>query len=173
MKTLFFPKTAVFWSELPSEITCIEKHEKFKHALNTHFKPKACKVFNYGHKYSNMLHTQLRLGRSQLNEHLYQIGLSETKGCLCGAPSEDTNHYLLDCFLFENDRSELLYSLNGLLDKDPTKYNRSETVVLLLRGELPEIPGRYEKNTKIFNAIQKFIIKTNRLKYKSPLQLVP
>ena len=120
-----------------------------------------------------MLHTQLRLGRSQLNEHLHKLGLSETKGCLCGALTEDTNHYLLDCFLFENDRIELLNSLNGLLDKDPTKYNRPEMVAILLRGEHPEIPGRYKKNAKIFKAIQNFIVKTNRLKYKSPLQLIP
>jgi hypothetical protein len=173
LENSFFPRTANLWSELPREVTRIEKHEKFKVALNVHFKPRVCKVFNYGHKYSNMLHTQLRLGRSQLNEHLHKLGLSETKGCLCGAPSEDTMHYLLDCFLYENDRMELFDSLDGLLEKDPRNYTRPEKMGILLRGERPEIPGRYKVNTKIFKAIQKYIVKTNRLKYKSPLQLIP
>jgi hypothetical protein len=86
---------------------------------------------------------------------------------------EDTMHYLLDCFLYENDRTELFESLDGLLEKDPGKCTRQEKVGTLLRGEHPEIPGRYKVNTKIFKAIQKYIVKTNRLKYKSPLQLIP
>jgi hypothetical protein len=173
LENSFFPRTANLWSELPREVTRIEKHDKFKTALNAHFKPRVCKVFNYGHKYGNMLHTQLRLGRSQLNEHLYKLGLSETKGCLCGAPSEDTMHYLLDCFLYENDRIELFDSLDGLTEKDPGKYTRPEQMAILLRGERPEIPGRYKVNSKIFKATQKYIVNTNRLKYKSPLQLIP
>ena len=168
----FFPKTADLWNDLPKEITNITKHNNFKTALDALYKPKCCKVFNMGDKYLNRLHTQIRLGRTQLNENLYKIGLADTQGCLCGAPSETTAHYLLDCFLYENNRKELSESLDVLLERDWAKHTRSEKIEILLRGERPEIPGRLKNNAEIFKCIQKYIARTNRLMYNSPLQLV-
>jgi hypothetical protein len=173
LENSFFPRTADLWNALPKEYTSIVKHSSFKAALNSHFKPKRCKVFDYGGKFSNRLHTQLRLGRSQLNEHLYKLGLSDTKACLCGAPTEDTSHYLLDCFLFENERKELFDSLDGHLDKAMSICTRSEKVEVVLRGVRPETPGRYKTNCQLFSCTQKYIIRTNRLKYQSPVQLIP
>lgn len=173
LENSFFPKTANLWNELPKVITRIVKHDKFKAALNVHFKPKLCKVFSLGDKYINRLHTQIRLGRTQLNENLYKIGLADTKGCLCGAPSESTAHYLLDCFLYDNDRKELFESLGALLEKCMDSYTRTEQIEILLRGVRPEIHGRLKFNSQIFKCIHKYISRTNRLKYDSPLQLIP
>ena len=52
------------------------------------------KDFNVGHKSNNQLHAQLRLGRSKLNSHLHQIGLSITPACKCGQ-LESVKHFLL------------------------------------------------------------------------------
>jgi hypothetical protein len=172
LENSFFPKTANLWNELPKDITKIVKHDTFKAALNVHYKPKLCKVFNLGDKYPNRLHTQIRLGRTQLNENLFRIGLADTKECLCGAPSETTAHYLLDCFLYDNDRLELFESLDVLLEKSMDRCTRSEKIDILLRGVRPEIPGRLKANFQIFKCIHKFISRTNRLKFDSPLQLI-
>jgi hypothetical protein len=169
----FFPKTVNQWNELPKNISSIVKHTKFRAALNAHYKPKPCKVFNQGDKYINRLHTQIRLGRTQLNENLFNLGLSETKECLCGSPSESSAHFLLDCFLYDKDREELFKSLDTLLEKRMDMHTRSEKIDILLRGVRPDLPSRLKNNSQIFICIHKFISKTNRLKFDSPLQLIP
>ena len=66
---------------------------EFKRELSNLYKPKKVKHYKVGAKIKNSLHTQLRVGRTYLNQHLFEIGLSPTPKCLCGAPQEDTEHF--------------------------------------------------------------------------------
>ena len=92
-----YPKITKLYDRIPSHIKNTYDYSEFKERLSTHLKPKKIKLFNYGSRYSNTLHTQLRLDRSQLNEHLFSIGLTNIKGCMCGHNNESTKHFLLYC----------------------------------------------------------------------------
>ena len=50
--------------------------------------------------------TQLRTGYVTLRDHLYKLGLVDTKSCECGDP-ETVQHYLLACPIYEDQREIL------------------------------------------------------------------
>ena len=94
-------------------------------------------------------HTQLRLGRSQLNDHLFSVRLSPTTKCLCGN-LETTEHFLHDCFLYDVERKILHSELPGVLEKRLDKYSRRELTHILLYGEYSENPEKYQHNKILF-----------------------
>ena len=53
------------------------------------------------------------------------------------------------------------------------KYNKKELAHILLYGEYSDNPEKYEHNKILFRYVQKFLIQTKRLVYKSRLQYVP
>ena len=67
-----------------------------------------------GSRRGNALLTQLRVGRSFLNYHGYSIGLTDSPACLCDR-QETVEHYLLNCFLFTEERRLLLNTVEQLL----------------------------------------------------------
>lgn len=87
LKDSFFEKTVKQWENLPKDVKQTWDITEFKELLAKSLKPVKIKLFNYGSKFHNSIHTQLRIGRSQLNEHLFKIGISQTEGCLCGHPN--------------------------------------------------------------------------------------
>ena len=168
----FFPKTVKTWNNLPVYLRNLGIDE-FKIELAEIMKPKKNRLNNVGSKFGNSIHTQLRLNCSQLNSHLYSFGLSTTPNCLCQA-QETTKHFLMDCFLFSNERNELFEKLTGVLErKNIDKYSNSELLQILLHGEKPEIYEKYNHNKLIFKYVQDYLIKTKRLVYKSKNQYVP
>ena len=60
-----------------------------------------------------------------------------------------------------------------MLEKSIDKYNRNELVHVLLHGEYSDNPEKYEHNKVLFRYVQKFLIQTKRLVYKSRLQYIP
>ena len=174
LKDSFFEKTTKQWDNLPKEIKQTWDIPDFKELLAVRLKPVKVKLFNYGSKFHNSIHTQLRIGRSQLNEHLFKIGLSKTEGCICNSPKESTQHLLMECFLFNKERAELfsyLKNTRGVLCKDFNTYSSSSLVSILLYGEDNLSHDRYPYNRLLFRAVQGFLAKTGRLRYKSVLQL--
>ena len=111
-------------------------------------------------KYPNQLHTQLRVGRSSLNCHLYPIGLSNTKSCPCGFANESVEHFLLSCPRYDNARLTLFQRLSGLLENT---YSKQTLTQILLCGEKPHVADKYTHNKFIAFAVQAFILKTKRL----------
>ena len=67
-----------------------------------------------GSGHGNVLLTQLRVGRSFVNYHGYSIGLTDSPACLCDR-QETVEHYLLNCFLFTEERRLLLNTVEQLL----------------------------------------------------------
>jgi hypothetical protein len=168
----FFPKTVRKWNNLPVYLRNLSIYE-FKLELAEIMKPKRNRLNNIGSKFGNSIHTQLRLNCSQLNSHLYSFGLSPTPNCLCQV-QETTKHFLMECFLYSNERTELFENLKGVLERKHTdNYNKSELLQILLRGEKPEIYEKYSHNKLIFKYVQDFLIKTKRLVFKSKNQYIP
>ena len=128
------------------------------------------KIFNFGPKYNSIQ----RVGMSQLNDHLFRVGISKTKGCLCGNETESTQHFLLDCFLYQPERVELFRYLKNtrhVLSMPLSTYTRESLVDTLLNGEYNLERDRYPYNRLLFRAVQKFLVQTGRLRYRSILQL--
>lgn len=165
----FFPKISNLWNDLPFELRNKDMSD-FKTELGWLLKPPKIRLYSIGSKFGNSIHTQLRVGKTQLNDHLFTMRLTNTTGCLCHEPVESTEHFLLDCFLYEVERQELFANISGLLIKKLDKYNRNDLVTALLFGERIHDSERYLHNKQLFKTVQNFLIKTKRLCYKSKLQ---
>ena len=165
----YFPFSIKLWDQLEPDLRNEPDFTIFKLKLKDKLKPMKFKHYHVGFKYPNSLHTQLRLGRSALNCHLFQIGLSDTKLCLCGN-TETLQHFLLDCELYDHARSLLFQKLEGLLEKKLSQYNKQSLVQIILCGEKPHLPEKYVHNKHIFYAVQTFICRTKRL-YSHPNKL--
>ena len=58
---------------------------------------------------------------------------------------------------------QLFEKLNGLLEKRVSTYTKSNLCDILLFGEKPHIPEKYQHNKLIFFAVQRFLCRTQRL----------
>ena len=108
-----------------------------------------------------MLLTRIRVGRSDLNQHKFSIGLVDSPECLCHHNSESPEHFFLDCFLYSPERRILL----GLIEhyvpffKNLTKKRKLE---LILNGVYIDNDEFLSTNTIIMKATQAFILNTKR-----------
>ena len=97
-------------------------------------------------RYANSIHSQLRVGRSNLNSHLFAIGRSSTQGCICNCPNESVEHVLLDCFIYQEERQAMfdyIKNTRNILCGKLETYNRKSLVSVLLFGEYPHDYDRY------------------------------
>jgi hypothetical protein len=90
---------------------------------------------------------------------------------MCGHNTESTEHFLLHCFLYSFERSNLLSNLIGVLEKQPASMTKENLLKTLLMGERNDDPLKYKQNKQIFKYVQHFIVKTGRLNFISILQL--
>ena len=159
----FFPVTIKLWDGLEMGLRGLE-HTEFKIKLKEIFKPPKFKHYNVGFKFPNSLHTQLRLKRSNLNSHLYSIGLCITPACKCGSGQLETvKHFLLECKLYEQARGLMFEKLECLLERSVSKYTKSNLLEILLHGEKPHLYDKFQHNKFIFYSVQRFICMTKRL----------
>ena len=132
-------------------------------------KPCKNKLHNLGTKSGNSYHTQLRVGRSQLNGHLYEIGLSNTPACLCGHKLESVSHFLLDCFLYHNERKTLMLNIRDLVRPQASKKYLCN--VMIYGDYSMELQNTYDTHKTIFFHVQDFLCQTNRVCAFSSMQL--
>ena len=82
------------------------------------------KVFNIYNPHGLKLSTRLRLGLSHLRGHKFNHNFSDCLDeiCMCGKDIESTNHFLLHCSLFLNERqvlrNKLRYIGSSLIDQN-------------------------------------------------------
>ena len=108
----FVCSTSRLWNALPEE-TKQDEIGKFKACLkpdpNNKIKPR----FYSGTRRGQILHTRLRSGNCDLNQHLHSINLSDTPNCTCGA-IETIQHYLLHCPNHQEPRTSLTTKIHRL-----------------------------------------------------------
>ena len=87
----FFPSTVRLWNELPLSIRNSPSLSISKSKITKYpSRPNPLSVlYNFGNRYASILHTRLRLGSSQLNSHLFKIGVKASPRCKCGEACED------------------------------------------------------------------------------------
>ena len=158
-KNSFFPYTSGIWNNIPKDVQCKDLIE-FKDYTKT-MKPNRYKHFSRGNKFSNSLLTKIRVGRSDLNQHKFTIGLCETPQCLCHNREESPLHYFIDCFLYLPERQTLFEKIEHYIPNflNFPKYRKLE---IILNGIHIENPDLVPLNTTLTIAVQNFIIQTNR-----------
>ena len=156
----FFPHFSKSWNKLENSLKSEHDISIFKQNLKVKLKPKRYKHFSRGSKRGNMLHTQLRVGRSFLNLHGFTIGLSDSPECLCHR-TESVEHYLLHCFLYNEERRVLFSSAEQLIPKF-ANFSNKKKVDLLINGVNIDNDEIDSRNSPLFYAVQNYIFKTKR-----------
>jgi hypothetical protein len=89
-------------SKFTSELKKIDETEN--HAVPKHY--------FYGPRKLNIILTQLRRTASFLNYDLFQVGILSDPYCRCGAALENLKHFFLDCPIYLQARTTLIYNIN-------------------------------------------------------------
>ena len=145
----FLPSTVREWNSLPPEARNSDSIGSFKHTLNRNNISRPPKLFLYGDRKSQTLHTRLRTNCSGLNQHLFQKNIIESPLCTCGG-IETTQHFFFSCPLYSVPRRDLLNSVSQYC---------SVTLQVLLYGDST---FSYEQNVSIFKHVHTFIMKSKR-----------
>ena len=155
----FFPHISKLWNSLDISVKNKDLKE-FKFHTNT-LKPKKIKHFGKGRKEANSLLTRIRIGRSDLNQHKFTIGLVNSPECLCHFKEESSKHYFLDCFLYTQERQQL-FSLIGHYIPKFEKMNKTEKMNIIIFGLNIKNEEYTYLNTVVTKSIQNFILRTKR-----------
>ena len=156
----FFPNTLKLWNSLPKNIQSRDLQD-FKSEIKRRFKPPKFKHFSKGSKLGNSLLTRIRLGRSDLKQHRFVIGLSDSPECFCHHKIESSEHFFLDCFLYSLER-RILFNLIEHFIPNFHNLNRNKKLDIILKGIDIENQELISTNTTITIAVQKFIISSKR-----------
>ena len=168
----FFPVVTKLYNNLDLSLRNLPNCADFKEQLKAKYKKIKVKHYSRGiSKYANTLHTQLRVGQSYLNSHGFKINLREDDLCLCHR-SETVSHYFLDCFLYQEERNELLNKISQYLPRFKTfsKTKKLEIILYCFNLSKKEPDPRNLSRTFCF---QNFILKTKRFSPSSPLPPYP
>ena len=154
----FFPSAIKSWNLLPLETRNLPSLTRFKQRISN---PSSCSVkypelLKVGNRYLSVLHSRLRMGRSQLNEHLFKIGIKDSPACSCGAAVESVWHYFLTCPKYTVARDILHTTINSV-----APFRLSTVLFGTSDCDL-------EGNTIIFLAVQNFIDKSKRFQAETP-----
>jgi hypothetical protein len=145
----YFPQTIRDWNNLEKETRNATCFENFSEQLKPETKQKD--RYYAGTRKGSILHTRLRTQNSDLNSHLFNINLVPNPKCMCGAGDETTEHYLLVCDNYDQERLEMLNDLYLLTDTVNTK------TLLYGDDDLDE-----PTNCDLFCYVQRYLLRTKR-----------
>mgnify|MGYP001067214830 CR=1 FL=1 len=142
------PDSIAMWNKLDSASKTIQNTDCFKKSISpiTSSNP----LF-YGHtRFLNLIHSQLRMGCSNLKAHLYQLHVVDSPQCQCNMDVEDSFHYLFMCPLYHVERIRLFHNVRQLCDV---------TIDVLLFGNYSL---DVDKNLELFKYVENYIHETER-----------
>ena len=143
-----FPDCIDKWNSLDDKTKAIDDIEHFKSAIvNESF---SNPLYYVGQRKANIIHSQLRMKCSNLNDHLVKLHVKDDPKCLCTYKLENNKHYLLDCPLYHTHRVKLQNIVSAI--------SRC-TVKILLYGDKNL---NFEQNCIIFKAVQDYITDSGR-----------
>ena len=159
-KNSFFPSTIIEWNNLDPHHRKSENISVFKSNILKFIQPSSNSVYNCHNPRGICLITRLRLGLSHLREHKFKHGFQDTLNllCSCRIDVEPTEHLLLYCLQFVNERCTLLSTLGNFNGSFLENTSKVLTQTLLF-GNTSVSPSN---NPKILNATIDFILSTKR-----------
>ena len=134
---------------------------EFKLSIKEYIKPPRYKHFSLGNKSTNKLLTRIRVGRSDLNQQTFTIGLVDSPECSCHFKFESPEHFFLSCFLYSLERQTLFSLIEHYIPKFP-KLNRKQKLDILLRGINSDDEKCTQLNSTLTKAVQHFNLSTKR-----------
>ena len=118
----FFPYCVNEWNKLDSRIRDLPSISRFKRAIFDFIRPNSSPTFSIENNHGLVLLTRLRVGFSHLREHKFRHGFLDTLDpfCSCRTGSiENTEHFLLQCSNFSNERLILFGNLKTIVTLFP------------------------------------------------------
>ena len=156
----FYPATITEWNDLDYSLRNARSINVFKKNVLKFICLAPNKVFSIYNPYGLKLLTRLRLGLSPLRGHKFNHNFIDCfdEICMCGKDIESTNHFLLHCSLFLNERQVLM---NKIRDIGSSLIDQNENFLCytLLFGK--ENMNDSE-NTHILKATIEYILSTER-----------
>ena len=159
----FFPYYTKKWNKLPHAVK-LKPTDEFKNYQKTEIKPKKYKFYSKGNKYNCTLLTRIRIGRSYLNAHSFQVGHSDTMFCKCGYKEENSVHYITQCPLYTEARRTMVGRIEQFIPRFRNLTNKKQYEILV-HGYERDNDELKSINTKIMISTQIFINETKRFKY--------
>ena len=101
------------------------------------------------------------MGRSDLKQHKFTIGLVDSPQCDCHFREESPSHYFLDCFLYSSERQVMFDLFEHYIPNFKT-FNKQKKLEIILRGINIEDDYFISTNTSLTIIVQNFITHTNR-----------
>ena len=101
------------------------------------------------------------VGRSDLNQHKFTVGLTDSPTCLCYHREESPIHYFLDCFLYSQERLILFNKIEHHIPKFQN-YTKQRKLDIILRGYNPNNADFYQLNRTLTVAVQNYLMQTKR-----------
>ena len=167
--TSFLPSTISLWNNLPLDLRNATPISKFKlHLKQTLLTTdKVPPYYSFGNRFANICQTQLRLGYTPLNQHLFQINAVPSPLCKCGDSEETVDHFFIYCPLFDAQRLKLLTGIRylmapGLHPLFLVHLAPRHLIDIFLYGS-PEQPDC--TNEAFCSLVQTYIIETKRFVY--------
>ena len=159
-KNSFFLSTIIEWNNLDPHLRKSENFSVFKSNILKFIRPSPNYVYNCHNPRGICLITRLRLGLSHLREHKFKHGFQDMLNplCSCGNDVESTEHFLLHCPQFVNERRTLLSTL-GNFNCSLLENTSKVLTQTLLFGTTSLSPN---DNSKILSATIDFILSSKR-----------
>ena len=156
----FFSVTITEWNDLDCSLRYAPSINVFKKNILKFIRLGPNKVFNIYNPYGLKLLTRLRLGLSHLRGHKFNHNFSDCLDeiCMCGKDIESTNHFLLQCSLFLNQRQVLMDKIRDIDSLIIDQNENSLCYTLLFGNENMDD----SENTHVLKAAIEYILSTER-----------
>lgn len=141
----FLPSTVRLWNDLPVNIKNSNSVKNLKNLMSE--KKNIPCYFYTGSRIGQILHARLRTLSSSLKDHLFNKNLETDPFCIC-KQIETSEHFLLDCHLYDNIRNPLFANIIG---------TRNANNLLFGNPLLSDL-----ENISNFTIVQDFILKSKR-----------
>ena len=123
----FTNKTTIEWNSLDSALKHSPSKSAFKRRL-TLSNTKHPYLFNHNtDRQTQVNFMQIRMGFSNLKDHLFSKKCITDPICTCGAAREDTRHFFLKCPLYSDARKTMTDSISQ-------QFNLKATLPTILYG---------------------------------------
>ena len=115
-KDTFFQSTMTERNKLDPGIRNSARFSSFKESILKFIRPAPNSIFQYQNPKGIQYLTQLRVNFSHLCDHNFQHSFQDTINphCTCSLEAEITNHFILHCSYYENERHILLASIRSM-----------------------------------------------------------
>ena len=132
----FFPSAIKYWNALERETKSANNITHFKNLLLKQIRPKRKEYFGILDKQGTRFITLLRMGLSPLNKHKFDHNFNDTPDSICSAQDgvENTEHFLLLCKYYVNNRATLVRKLTEILKTNFDTYPNKKKVEIILYG---------------------------------------